>query len=294
MSSTRQSSARRYSPEEKTLSRAKYGLKGFLLFILPAPLLVAAIISLMRGEIFSTLVTAVAFSGFMISAMLAREGFKREGKYQRSRFAKAPGVPFKSIAGIFFGVTTGLTALFATSGGFSLDHIFNSVFMGAAALLGFYFSYGLDPHKDKTGGVSLSVSADEVFEALEAAEIKITAIETARKNINNLELDQHLGRIIKKARNIVETIKNNPNDLDRARKFLKVYLDGTQRVTESYAKTHNKNATTDTLDANFKRVLNTIEKTFDEQDEKLKEDDRFDLDVKIEVLETQLKREGVV
>ena len=288
------SNARRYSPEEKTLNKIKYGLKGFLLFVLPIPLLFAAIISLVRGEIIHTLVSGLAFTGFMISAMIAREGFKQEGQYQRRRFVKAPKIPFKSIAALFLGATTGLTALFATKGGFSINHILESTFWGIVALLGFYFSYGLDPRKDKTGGISLNVSADEVFEALEAAEMKILAIEDAGKKINNLELNQHLKSIVKKARHILETIKNNPNDLERARKFLKVYLEGTQRVTESYAKTHSKNATTDVLDTNFKRVLNTIEKTFDEQDEKLKENDRFDLDVKIEVLETQLKREGVV
>ncbi len=284
------SSAKRYSPEEKTLSRVKYGwLKGFLLFVMPIPLLIAAIISLMRGEMLHTLVSAAAFAGFMMSAMIAREGFKREGKYQRRRFARAPSTPFKTIAALFLGISTGLTALFATNYG-----VFHSILLGVAALLGFYFSYGLDPRKDKTGGISLSVSADEVFAALEAAEIKIAGIEAARKNINNLELDQHLRSITQKAREILETIKNDPNDLDRARKFLKVYLDGTQRVTESYAKTHSKEATTEALDANFRRVLDSIERTFDEQQEKLKENDRFDLDVKIEVLETQLKQEGVV
>ena len=224
------SSARRYSPEEKTLNKVKYGLKGFLLFVLPIPLLIAAIISLIRGEMMHTLVSGAAFAGFMVSAMIAREGFKGEGKYQRHRFAKAPSTPFKTIAAMFLGVSTGLTALFATGDGFSTGHIFNSVLLGVAALLGFYFSYGLDPRKDKTGGISLSVSADEVFEALEAAEIKIAGIEVARKNINNLELDQHLRSITKKARGILETIKNDPNDLDRARKFLTVYLDGTQVV----------------------------------------------------------------
>ena len=111
------SSAKRYSPEEKTLSRVKYGLKGFLLFVLPLPLLIATIISLVRGEILHTLVSAASFSGFMLSALLAREGFKREGKYQRSRFAKAP-IPFKSIAALFLGLSTGLTVLFATGDGF--------------------------------------------------------------------------------------------------------------------------------------------------------------------------------
>lgn len=282
------SSAKRYSPEAKAISRVKYGLKGFLLFILPTPLLIAAIISLVRGEMFHTLVSAAAFAGFMITAMVAREGFKREGKYHRRQFARAPNTPFKTVAALLLAITTGLTALFATD--YSILH---SVLLGIAALLGFYFSYGLDPQKDKTGGVSLSVSADEVFDALEAAEIKITGIEAARKNIHNLELDQHLRNIVKKARGVLKVIEENPNDLGSARKFLKVYLDGTQRVTESYAKTHSQDAVTDTLDANFRRVLDSIEKTFDEQHEKLKENDRFDLDVKIEVLETQLKQEGI-
>ncbi|MCK5902504.1 MAG: 5-bromo-4-chloroindolyl phosphate hydrolysis family protein [Cocleimonas sp.] len=282
------SSAKRYSPEEKAISKVKYSLKGLLLFILPMPLLIAAIASLVRGEILHTFISAGAFVGFMVAATVAREGFKREGQYNRRRFAKAPSTPFKTVAALLLATSTGLTSMFATN-----NSLPESVLLGAAALLGFYLSYGLDPNKDKTGGISLNVSADEVIDALEAAEVKILGIETARKRINNLELDQHLKRIVKKARDILVVIEEDPKDLDRARKFLKVYLEGTQRVTESYAKTYGKEATTDVLDANFKRVLSAIEKTFDEQQEKLKENDRFDLDVKIEVLETQLKQEGI-
>ena len=41
------------------------------------------------------------------------------------------------------------------------------------------------------------------------------------------------------------------------------------------------------------RVLTTIEQVFAEQEEVLKQDDKLDLEVQIEVLETQLRREGV-
>lgn len=44
------------------------------------------------------------------------------------------------------------------------------------------------------------------------------------------------------------------------------------------------------LETNFSRVLDSIEQTFNEQQVKLLEDKQFDLDVQIEVLETQLKR----
>jgi hypothetical protein len=43
------------------------------------------------------------------------------------------------------------------------------------------------------------------------------------------------------------------------------------------------------LDTNFQEVLDSIETTFDEQHQKLLKNDQFDLDVKIEVLKTQLK-----
>ena len=48
------------------------------------------------------------------------------------------------------------------------------------------------------------------------------------------------------------------------------------------------------LDDNFRRVLVTIEEVFQEQQQKLLETDITDLDVQIEVLATQLKREGVI
>jgi hypothetical protein len=48
------------------------------------------------------------------------------------------------------------------------------------------------------------------------------------------------------------------------------------------------------LEQNFRNVLETIESTFQEQHQKLLEEDLFDLDVKIEVLNTQLKREGIL
>jgi len=283
------SKATRYEPENPVLNTVKTGVKGLLLFIMPLPVLIAAIYHLLKGHIFSSLIAGALFSAFMIAAVVARHGFKLESKFRQKRLAKAPGTPFKSVAAMLLSITTGLTAFLLSD--YSL---FQSILIGFVTLVGFYMAYGWDPRQDKTGNVSLGVSADEVFEALEAAEIKIDAIEKARKNIRNIDFNQQLKRIIQKARGIVSLIEEDPKDLTRARKFLKVYLDGTQRVTESYAKTHNNNATTAALNTNFQRVLDSIESTFDEQHQKLLENDQLDLDVKIEVLKTQLEREGVI
>ncbi|PID46428.1 MAG: 5-bromo-4-chloroindolyl phosphate hydrolysis protein [Proteobacteria bacterium] len=283
------SKAKRYSPGQNPLGQLRLGLKGLLLYIMPMPVLLAAVISLVKGNLSGTLINGAAFAGFMLAAVIARHGFKVEHQYHTKKLALAPTTPYKTVAALLLAITTGVTAWLAAD-----YNLLSSILIGAVTLLAFYLCYGLDPRRDKTGNIGLSVTAEEVFEALEAANIKIDAIETARTHINNAKFDQHLDRIIAKARNIIDVIESDPSDLPRARKFLTVYLDGTRRVTESYAKTHRNEATTVELDSNFANVLNSIESTFDEQHEKLKKQDRFDLDVNIEVLETQLKREGII
>ena len=275
--------ATRYDPENQILNTVKTGIKGTLLFLMPLPVLIAAVIHLVKGNIVSSLTAGALFAGFMVAATVARHGFKLENELKQKKFAKAPRTPFKSVSALILSVSTGLTAFLLSD--YSL---LGSILMGGVTMMGFYLAYGMDPRRDKTGNISLGVSADEIFEALEAAEIKIETIETARKNIRNIEFDQHLKRIISKARGILTLIEEDPKDLARARKFLKVYLDGTARVTESYAKTHGRDATTEVLDSNLQEVFNSIEATFDEQHKKLLENDQFDLDVKIEVLKTQL------
>ena len=70
------------------------------------------------------------------------------------------------------------------------------------------------------------------------------------------------------------------------------HLDSALRVSETYARTH-ENAPSAELEARFRNVLVTIEQVFGEQQQKLLENDVLDLDVQIEVLKTQLEKEGV-
>jgi len=278
------SKATRYDPENKILNTVRTGFKGLLLFIMPMPVLFAAIVHLLKGNITLSITSGLLFAGFMIAAIVARHGFKLESKFKQKKFSKAPDTPFKSVAAIILASTTALTAFLLTNYG-----LLESALFGGVTLIAFYIAYGVDPRKDRTGNISLGVSADEVIQALEEAEVKIASIETSRKDIRNIEFNRHLKLIIEKARGILTLIEEDPKDLSRARRFLKVYLDGTARVTESYANTQNKSASTAALDQNFAEVLESIEATFDEQHRKLLENDQFDLDVKIDVLKAQLK-----
>lgn len=282
------SAAKRYEP---AIHQVRYGIKGILLFILPLPVLITAIASLLRGAVFDTLVTAGAFAMFILGAAIARKGFKLQGEYERRKIARAPSTPFKTVAALLISSTTGVLNWWTEH--FAITSLPESVLVAAVTFLGFALYYGLDPRRDKTGGISIGVTIDEVLDALEAANVKIEAIEKARRKISNPEFNARLQRITAKAREVLNSIEEDPTRLSRARKFLKVYLDGTQRVTEGYARTHQGEKPV-ALETNFSRVLDSLEQTFNEQHLKLLEDKHFDLDVQIEVLETQLKREGVL
>lgn len=262
--------------------------KGMLMFLLPLPVLIAAVVSLAHGSLDGLLGNAVGYGLFLAGALLLRRGLLTEAEYGRRRVAKAPW-PLKTLGGGVIALATGVTAWFGAG-----QHPAIAVAFGLAALLGCYLSYGFDPRVAKRftdrDGVDVT---DRVLEALTQAEASIAAIEQSTRNIRNAELNSRLRRIVAQARQILTMLEEDPRDLRRARKFLNVYLDGAKQVTEGYAKTHARVAAPE-LEDNFRRVLATIEDVFQEQQQKLLETDVTDLDVQIEVLTTQLKREGVI
>ena len=262
--------------------------KGMLMFLLPLPVLFAVIASLARGSLGGLLGNATGYALFLVGALLLRHGLLTEAEYGRRRVAKAPW-PLKTLGGGVIALATGVTAYLGAN-----QSLVMAIAFGLAALLGCYLNYGFDPMAAKRftdrDGVDIT---DRVLEALTQAERSIAAIEQSTRDIRNAELNSRLRRIVGLARQILKLLEEDPRDLRRARKFLNVYLDGAQQVTEGYAKTHAR-ATAPELEDNFRRVLATIEEVFAEQQQKLLETDVSDLDVQIEVLTTQLKREGVV
>jgi hypothetical protein len=168
----------------------------------------------------------------------------------------------------------------------------------AAGLMGFaaVLAYGRDPRGDKGLEPGLAERAglrpEAVIAALEEARGKVRAIEADARGIHSRELKKRLARITESAGEVLQQIERDPSDLRRARRFLVTYLDGTRDVVSGYRAQQRDLADTP-LAENFRHVLETVEKVFDEQQEVLKRNDSLDLEVQIEVLKTQLEREGV-
>ncbi len=261
--------------------------KARLLWLLPLPLILATVIALASGQFQAFVANATAYGLFLAGAMLARHGFHQEVSQRRQRFQTSAGLPFKTLGGLTVALATALTAWAGVGHSPPIALAF-----GGGAFAAFVLLYGLDPPRQRAVAETHGGNIERVTEALQQAEQKILAIEHACGRITQTELNQRLTRIIGLARQILGQIARDPRDLRRARKFFNTYLDGAQRVVAGYAGAH-ANDGSHRLEANFRRVLITIEEVFGQQYQRLLENDLRDLDVQMEVLETQLKREGL-
>jgi 5-bromo-4-chloroindolyl phosphate hydrolysis protein len=259
-----------------------------LLYLLPLPLFPAAFIALARGNFvnFSTAVAALVL--LMAAAALTRRGLKREVENRRLGWSRIAKRPWKMLGAGMAGLATGLCSFFILQ-----QSGLAAAAWGVTTLAGVLLRYRPDNIAYGVHGRLVASRDKAVTQALEEARLKIASIDQASRSIHNPELNRRLRRIINKAMAILTSIADDPATLQRSRKFLKVYLDGAQQVTEGYARLHPEQRPGQ-LEENFRNVLVTIEDTFTEQQRKLLEKDMMDLDVKIEVLTTQLRNEGVI
>lgn len=260
-----------------------------LLYIVPFLAIPGTIKAFANGNLLGIIVNAGGYAAYLLAARLLKRGLHAEIVYQERRVTRAPKWPLKTLAAIVVATTTFSIALVGAKSGF-----FVAIAFGLGALLGMYLSYGFDPRREKTVLGAHGYSIEEINKTISAAETAILSIENANNRIRNLEFNNRIDRICETAKNIVNELEANPGAIRRARKFLLVYLDSTNKVTNGYANTHLQVDATAELEQNFHNVLENIETVFNEQKEKLLEDDLFDLDVQIEVLAKQLKHEGIV
>ena len=259
----------------------------FILFA-AAPLLFAAIGALLAGNAIGMGVSLGLFALYAFAVYMIREGVEAEDAYLSRTYSSPPALPRKLLGSLVLGGATVLTGLY----GWGIDAI-QSVGMGVLAAGASLLTFGLDPMRAK-GEIALSgVTPKMVEEALHEAEERIEGIERAAADIADRPLRDRLAKVTARARDILARIEKDPSDLRRARKFLKVYLDGALEATRKYARSQHDLADSD-MYLKFRSLLDDMLATFDQQHEKLLTNDRIDLDVEIDVLAERLNRETVL
>ncbi len=272
---------KRYNPELKL--GQKKAKKGLLLYFFLIPLFLAVILALIQRNIPAFGLNLLAFALFYATAKLNTWGLANEFTYHQAKLTKAPTKPYKTLSAILMGIATLFTASIA--GGESL---LSGLFLASISSLGYVLHYGLDPRSDKLENIG-DVSAELVLKTLSDAKSKLSGISThIDSDFKDLELKEKLKLAVKKAEHIIQTIQDDPKDIRVSRKFLLVYLDGLEKVTDSYMAIDEKDIKEETK-AKLHQLLDDVELRFDKELTRLKKNNEFDLDVNIDVLQQQIK-----
>lgn len=273
------SKAKRYIAKERP--RLKYP-DATLLYIFLVPLFLATILALLNTNIKAFILSGISFLLFLTVARLAKKGLALESEYKNKTFTKAPKVPYKTLAGYLLGIATLFTAYVSGDEAFT-----KSAFLGIIATIGYFMLYGFDPKRDKLDNLG-DVSAELVLETIHEAKSKIASIQEDIQEIGDAHLSDKLSSAVHKAENILQTIQEDPKDIRVARKFLIVYIDGLEKVTNAYTELDEKDITPQTKQK-IHSLMDDVDKRFDKELRRLKNNNQFDLDVHIDTLKEQIK-----
>jgi len=261
--------------------------KSAALFMLSGPLLLAALIDLFSGDLPRLALTGGGLACLWSAGTLTFRALVAEARYFLGQRLDPPRVPLKMASLLLTACGAGLAA---TAGGHGLA---SAIILAGLAGGGYRALYGSDPKARRIEVTPVpGVDLDAVSAQLKRAYGRLQGIEAAAGEIAVPEFGQRLERIAAIGRQILGEIEHDPRDAARARKFLNLYLDGAERVTLQYARTH-RHVRSRPLEDNFRQLLVDMESNFATQYQKLLEHDTLALDVEIEVLNARLKREGV-
>jgi hypothetical protein len=222
---------------------------------------------------------------FWGAGALSWRALAAEARYLLGDRADLPLVPLKIVSAFLTAAGAGLAA---AAGGHAFSGAAAFAALGAAGYLCFY---GLDMRAPKVSVTPVAgVDVPGVTQQIEQASQRLRRIEAAARTINVPELNARLARITSIGRDVLREIARDPRHAPRARRFLHTYLEGAERVTEEYARTHAR-ARNQSLDEDFRQLLIDMESTFAQQHHKLLDNDVMSLDAEIEVLNTRLARE---
>jgi 5-bromo-4-chloroindolyl phosphate hydrolysis protein len=261
--------------------------KAAALFLLPLPLAFAVLGALIAGDVSRLSLAGGALGCFWGAGALVFRALAADARYFLGELPDPPRVPMKLLSALLTALGAALAAL---AGGHAVAG--TAAFAGLAALGHFAF-FGRDLKSPRIQvAVVEGVDADTVTQQLKQAYGRLRGIEAAAHGIAVPEFRERLSRITAIGRTILGEIERDPREAPRARRFLNLYLDGAERITLDYARTHSQ-LRNQPLEQNFRNLLVDMEGTFAEQYKKLVERDLLSLDVDIEVLNARLKRDGL-
>ena len=259
--------------------------KAAALFVLPAPLALAAVASLIEGDLGGFGLSGGALALVWTAGALAWRGAVAEARYLLDEEPDLPRIPFKLLS-------AATTAGGATLAAFAGDHTTATALvfggLGAVGHLAF-FGRDLRPPRIRITTVD-GVDAGQVERQLERAHGRLRRIEGAARSLAIAEFREGLARVARIGRDVLAEIEQDPRDAVRARRFLNLYLESAEQIALEYARTSDRLREPQVEDR-FRRLLGEMERTFTDQHRRLVERDLLALDVDMEVLDARLREQ---
>ncbi len=279
-------SASRYVPDKQKNQFVKNTpfFTGFLFLLIGISYLSIAVKSLGRAESFYFIISLMIFFTFVASFVMLRRGLALEKIYEASKYAKAPKYPLKTIAASLLAISSVVSA---SLGGYP---IFSSLMIGLSVMLGWYLYYGFDPREDKIDGYENSKSAERIMKLLLQAREDIDTIKKSADKLENGQIQNSMQDMAKAFEKIVKHIEDEPDDYDRARKYLVSYLGELKSMCETYVKLDARGKSQE-MKESFMETLHESVQKLDSQYEKLLDEDILSLDIKLSVMKKRLENE---
>ncbi|KAF0675380.1 5-bromo-4-chloroindolyl phosphate hydrolysis family protein [Profundibacterium mesophilum] len=261
--------------------RSRTGGRVNALFIAPAPLALLAF-----GRDPAGMALSLAAFGLLIgAALLTREGIRAQEVYETRRVAKRPALPRKLFGAALTGAGLALAGL--VSGGIGAALIF--AVLGAALHVA---AFGPDPLRDKGVEGSDEYQTSRALDAVAKGEAHLAQM---RRDIARTRDPVLVGRVEAfgaTAARMFRGIEEDPSDLNGARRYLGVYLQGAREATAKYTELAGRRADAAARD-DYLALLDDLEQGFTRHTEAMHRAERSDLEIEIEVLRERLAREGV-
>ena len=265
----------------------KVSIRARLMFVMPLPLLFAAVGSIRRGSAAETIAEIGGFAGLALAAWLLAEGLKAEAAFEARKIARPPSIPRKLFAAALAGASIALVGALSLGQGLLTALAFGVIAAGAHVI-----AFGLDPMKGKgLEGVD-EFASDRVARSIDRAEAMVREIAGAAGRIGDPLLEARVERLCDQAREVFRVVEDDHRDLPRARTFLTVYLMGLRDSTAKFAEIYARSRDTESR-RQYEALLSDLETSFSTHRAGLLKDDRSDLDVEIEVLRERLRQDGL-
>jgi len=200
--------------------------------------------------------------------------------------ARRPALPRKMLATALTGIGIATAAFINDTG------LFGSVLYGIIASGLHVAAFGIDPLKNKRMEGVDTFQQDRVAKVVDEAESHLGVIKAQIEALSDRPMELRVNQFLSAARQMINTVQEDPRDLTGARKYLGVYLMGARDATVKFVDLYKRQKNPE-VRAKYEDLLTDLEQNFAAKTEKMLLDDMSDMDIEIKVLRDRLQREGV-